>query len=106
MRTAPAARTAAQVAVELVEPALSEASEFNPHWPLKVSRADLELKAVRERLERRDEAKTHFARHLEHESRGPWSDLARERLEERIDAEVDQPSDAHSTDDLPPATPF
>ena len=43
---------------------------------------DLELKAVRERLERRDEAKTHFARHLEHESRGPWSDLARERLEE------------------------
>ncbi|MFM8274790.1 MAG: hypothetical protein ACKODX_21000, partial [Gemmata sp.] len=57
VRTAPAARTAAQVAVELVEPALSEASEFNPHWPLKVSRADLELKAVRERLERRDEIK-------------------------------------------------
>ena len=43
--------------VEVVEPAQSEATEFDPRWPLKVSVADLEAGAVKERLDRRDEIK-------------------------------------------------
>ncbi len=43
------------VALELVSPERSEATEFEPQWPLKLSLADLANPAVRERLERRDE---------------------------------------------------
>jgi hypothetical protein len=57
VRRAPAAREAGQVGVEVVEPARSEAAEFDPRWPLKVSAADLEAGAVKERLDRRDEIK-------------------------------------------------
>lgn len=57
VRLAPAAREPGHVGIELVEEAKSEATEFNPHWPLKVSTADLALQTVRERLERRDEIK-------------------------------------------------
>ena len=57
VRCAPAPRESGQVGVELVDPALSEATEFDPRWPLKVSAADLEAGAVKERLARRDEIK-------------------------------------------------
>ncbi|MCI0700619.1 MAG: hypothetical protein L0241_06020 [Planctomycetia bacterium] len=57
VRTAPAAREPGQVGIELVEPAQSEATEFDPRWPLKVSIADLEAGVVKERLDRRDEIK-------------------------------------------------
>jgi hypothetical protein len=57
VRRTPAQREPGQVAVEVVEPARSEATEFDPHWPLKVSVADLEAGAVKERLDRRDEIK-------------------------------------------------
>lgn len=43
------------VGVELVEPGRSEADEFDPRWPLRVSEADLAGGAVRSRLDRRDE---------------------------------------------------
>src|SRR5262249_13802190 len=43
------------VGVELVEPEESEATEFDPRWPLKVSEADLAAGEVRQRLARRDE---------------------------------------------------
>jgi hypothetical protein len=51
-------RETGQVAVEVVEPTQSEATEFDPRWPLKVSVADLEAGAVKDRLARRDEIKT------------------------------------------------
>src|SRR5205085_5057784 len=54
-RLAPEPRRPGDVGVELVPPDRSEATEFDPRWPLKVSLADLEAGAVRERLERRDE---------------------------------------------------
>ncbi len=57
VHTAPAPRESGQVAVEVVEPARSEATEFDPRWPLKVSAADLEAGPVKERLDRRDEIK-------------------------------------------------
>ena len=57
VRTAPAAREPGHVGIELVDPAHSEATEFNPHWPLKASIADLEMTTVKERLDRRDEIK-------------------------------------------------
>ncbi|MBP3957649.1 hypothetical protein J8F10_20560 [Gemmata sp. G18] len=57
VRAAPAPREPGQVGIEVVEADASEAAEFNPHWPLKVSLADLELRAVKERLDRRDEIK-------------------------------------------------
>jgi hypothetical protein len=41
--------------VELVPAEQSEATEFDPRWPLKVSLADLGGTVVRERLARRDE---------------------------------------------------
>ncbi len=43
------------IGIEIVEPEESEATEFDPRWPLRVSEADLEEGIVRERLERRDE---------------------------------------------------
>ncbi len=58
VRRAPVPREPGQVAVEVVEPARSEATEFDPRWPLKVSVADLEAGPVKERLDRRDEIKT------------------------------------------------
>lgn len=54
-RLAPAAREPGDVGVELVPPPRSEATEFDPRWPLKVSLPDLADGAVRARLERRDE---------------------------------------------------
>jgi hypothetical protein len=57
VRREPAPREPGQVPVEIVEPAQSEALEFDPHWPLKVSVADLEAGAVKDRLDRRDEIK-------------------------------------------------
>ena len=44
-----------EVQIQIVHPELSEATEFNPVWPLKVAPADLDNPLVRERLERRDE---------------------------------------------------
>jgi len=55
VRTAPSARDAGQVGVTVVRPEKSEATEFDPAWPLKVAPADLESGAVKPRLERRDE---------------------------------------------------
>lgn len=43
------------VHIQLVHPELSEATEFDPIWPLKVTPADLDNPLVKERLERRDE---------------------------------------------------
>src|SRR5579883_1018023 len=57
VRLTPAPREAGQVGIEVVEPARSEATEFDPRWPLKLSVADLEAGAVKERLDRRDEIK-------------------------------------------------
>ena len=44
-----------EVGLVLVHPELSEATEFDPRWPLKVSLSDLQAGAVRERFARRDE---------------------------------------------------
>jgi hypothetical protein len=57
VRRAPAPREASHVGIEVVEPARSEATEFDPRWPLKVSAEDLEAGSVKERLARRDEIK-------------------------------------------------
>jgi hypothetical protein len=57
VRRAPAAREAGHVGIEIVDPTRSDATEFDPRWPLKVSVADLEAGAVKERLDRRDEIK-------------------------------------------------
>jgi hypothetical protein len=54
-RSAPARRQAGHVGIAVVPPGESEAKEFDPRWPLKVSVADLEAGEVRQRLERRDE---------------------------------------------------
>jgi hypothetical protein len=43
------------VGVQLVHPELSEATEFDPVWPLKFAPADLDNPTVKERLELRDE---------------------------------------------------
>ena len=43
------------VQIELVEPARSEAHEFEPVWPLKISFDDLDDSAVLDRLERRSD---------------------------------------------------
>lgn len=53
--TAPARRTRDHVGLVVVPPELSEADEFDPRWPLRVSVADLRAGAVRSRLQRRDE---------------------------------------------------
>ena len=55
VRVAPAIREAGEVGVEIVPPEQSEATEFDPRWPLKVSPEDLEAGEVRMRLDRRDE---------------------------------------------------
>jgi hypothetical protein len=55
VRRAPAPRENGQVGVVLVHSELSEATEFDPRWPLKVSIADLLEGKVKERLDRRDE---------------------------------------------------
>ncbi|MFO0851335.1 MAG: hypothetical protein U0871_22675 [Gemmataceae bacterium] len=54
-RIAPGKPPAGQVGIELVADADSQATEFDPRWPLKVSLADLHAGAVRDRLARRDE---------------------------------------------------
>ena len=46
------------IRIELVAAERSEATEFEPHWPLKVSLADLDNPNVRDRLARRDEIQT------------------------------------------------
>ncbi len=55
VRLAPDAPRPGDVALELVTPDRSEATEFEPHWPLKVGLDDLADPRVRERLARRDE---------------------------------------------------
>jgi hypothetical protein len=55
VRSAPAPRESGQVGVTVVPQELSEAKEFDPRWPLKVSVADLEAGEVKQRLDRRDE---------------------------------------------------
>jgi hypothetical protein len=52
---APAPRTRAEVGLAIVPQDQSEAAEFDPRWPLKVSAADLEEGKVKTRLDRRDE---------------------------------------------------
>ena len=47
--------TGLKLGVQLVDDAHSEAREFDPLWPLKLSVSDLQSGEVRERLERRDE---------------------------------------------------
>jgi len=55
LRLEPRAVRKLDVPIRLVVPEKSQASEFDPDWPLRVSVADLEIGAVRDRLERRDE---------------------------------------------------
>ncbi|MCE9560896.1 MAG: hypothetical protein K8U57_02465, partial [Planctomycetes bacterium] len=55
VRTSPATRENGQVGVMLVPQELSEAKEFDPRWPLKVSVEDLIAGEVKQRLDRRDE---------------------------------------------------
>jgi hypothetical protein len=52
---APARRKPDMVAIELVPLQNSEATEFDPRWPLKVSVSDLDSAPVMDRLTRRDE---------------------------------------------------
>ena len=54
-RTAPSPRQRGYVGVMLVPEEQSEATEFDPRWPLKVSLADLKEGKVKQRLDRRDE---------------------------------------------------
>lgn len=65
-RPAANGRERGDVGIELVHPERSEATEFDPRWPLKVSLADLQAGEVRSRLERRDEIqlRRHFFRGL------------------------------------------
>ena len=51
----PKLREPGTLGVEVVEPEHSQATEFDPRWPLKLSEADLAAGDVRERLDRRDE---------------------------------------------------
>jgi len=55
VRLTPARREAGEVGVAVVPPEQSEATEFDPRWPLKASVADLEAGGVKQRLDRRDE---------------------------------------------------
>jgi hypothetical protein len=55
VRSTPAPRQPGQVGVVVVPLERSEAAEFDPRWPLKVSVADLEAGNVKPRLDRRDE---------------------------------------------------
>lgn len=58
VKSASDARAPGEVRIEVVPQERSEATEFNPHWPLKVSVADLQSAIVKERLARRDEIAT------------------------------------------------
>jgi len=51
----PKALTPGDVGIEIVHESKSDATEFDPHWPLRVSIENLRDGGVRERLERRDE---------------------------------------------------
>jgi hypothetical protein len=55
VRSAPLPRERGQVGLVIVPQELSEATEFDPRWPLKVGLTDLEEGKVKERLDRRDE---------------------------------------------------
>jgi hypothetical protein len=55
VRAKPAKRDAGQVGIVIVPQEQSEAKEFDPRWPLKVSVADIEAGEVKQRLDRRDE---------------------------------------------------
>lgn len=55
VRIAPTQRQSGQVGIEVVSQERSEAMEFDPRWPLKLSVGDLEEGKVKERLDRRDE---------------------------------------------------
>ncbi len=55
VRSAPARREATNVGIAVVPAEQSQASEFDPQWPIKVSVEDLETGTVKPRLERRDE---------------------------------------------------
>jgi hypothetical protein len=55
VRTAPARPADDDVPIVLVHPELSEATEFDPQWPLKVAPAALAIPEVKDRLARRDE---------------------------------------------------
>jgi hypothetical protein len=55
VRLAPAASQPGDVTLELVPADRSEATEFEPRWPLKVADDDLVSCPVRERVERRDQ---------------------------------------------------
>lgn len=55
VRMQPALRESGTVGIELVPPIESEAEEFDPRWPLRLSQEDLAAGMVRSRLERRDE---------------------------------------------------
>ena len=52
---APTGTEGGGVGVELVAPEQSQATEFDPNWPLRVSEEDLKAGEVKERLARRDE---------------------------------------------------
>lgn len=54
-RLAPEPRAHGDVGLSLVAPEESQATEFDPRWPLAVSLDDLAAENVRERIERRDE---------------------------------------------------
>jgi hypothetical protein len=54
VRRHPAPRHSGDVPILLVPPEQSQATEFDPPWPLRVSLEDLDRPEVRERLERRD----------------------------------------------------
>lgn len=55
VKVQPTLRESSAIGIEVVPPANSEATEFDPRWPLKVSLEDLLNGEVRARLERRDE---------------------------------------------------
>lgn len=55
VRKTPVPRESGQVGVVIVPQEQSEATEFDPRWPLKVSAFDLEDGKVKQRLDRRDE---------------------------------------------------
>jgi hypothetical protein len=55
VRMSPTRRESGQVGVEIVPQEKSEALEFDPRWPLKLSVTDLEDGQVKQRLDRRDE---------------------------------------------------
>ncbi|MBA2227168.1 MAG: hypothetical protein N3E46_11890 [Gemmataceae bacterium] len=54
VRRHPAPRQSGDVPILIVPPEQSQATDFDPPWPLRVSVEDLQRPEVRERLERRD----------------------------------------------------